>query len=95
MIFAMRNYRDLFKCSKKKGFLTKSIFAKNDNILNAYVHLANRLEYDIFEIAILKKNMHSEIFNSINHLSLFVTDESEISKKKRKMRFFNNSNLQR
>ena len=87
MIFAMRNYRDLFKCSKKKNLLTKSIFVKNDNILNAYAHLANRLEYDTLEIAILKKNMHTDFFNSINHLSLFITDESEVSKKNEKCDF--------
>ena len=87
MIFAMRNYRDLFKRSKKKDFLTKSIFAKNDNMLNAYAHFADRLSYNTFEIIILKKNMHTGFFNSINHLSLFVTDKSEISKNSEKCCF--------
>ena len=81
MIFAMRNYRDLFKCSKKKNLLTKSIFVKNDNILNAYAHLANHLEYDTSEIAILKKNMHTDLSSSISHLSLLVTDRSKVLKK--------------
>ncbi len=40
----MRNYRDLSKRSKKKNLLTKSILAKDDNILNAYAHLANCLK---------------------------------------------------
>jgi hypothetical protein len=53
----MRNYRDLFQCSKKKNLVRKSILAKDDNILNAYAHLANRLEYDTSEIAILKENI--------------------------------------
>ena len=87
MAFAMRNYRDLFKRSKKKNLLTKSIFAKNDNTLNAYAHFANRLKYDISEIAILKENMHTRFFNSINHLSLLVTDGPEITKKNERCGF--------
>ena len=87
MIFTMRNYRNLFKRSKKKNLLIKSIFAKDDNILNAYAHLANCLEYDTFEIAILRENMHIDLSSSINHLSLFVTDESEVSKKSKRCDF--------
>ena len=55
--------------------------------MNAYAHLANRLEYDTSEIAILKKNIHTDFFSSINHLSLLVTDESEVSKKSEKCDF--------
>jgi hypothetical protein len=87
MTFAMRNYRDLSKRSKKKNLLTKSILAKDDNILNAYAHLVDRLEYDTSEITILKKNMHTKLSSSISHLSLLVTDESEVSKKSERCDF--------
>ena len=87
MIFAMRNYRDLPKRSKKKNFLAKSIFAKNNNTLNAYAHLADRLGYDISAIIILKKNMHTDFSSSISHWSLLVTDRSGVSKKSKKCGF--------
>lgn len=83
----MRNCCDLLKRSKKKKFLTKLIFAKKDNILNTYVYFANRLKYNISEIAILKKNIRKNFIDSINHLPLLVTDKSEFSKKDKKCNF--------
>ena len=62
----MRSYCDRFKRSKKKKFMTKSIFANDNNTLNAYIYFANHLDYDTSAIVILKKNMHTEFFNSIN-----------------------------
>ena len=87
MVFAMRNYRDLFKRSKKNFFLAKSIFANDDNTLNAYAHLADRLRYDTPAIATLKENMHTGLFNSINHLPLLVTNGSGVTKKSEKCGF--------
>ena len=87
MAFAMRNYRDLPKRSKKKDLLAKSILAKVDNILNAYAHLADRLGYDTPEIATLKENMHTGLSSSISHLPLLVTDGPGVSKKSERCGF--------
>lgn len=58
----MRNYCDLLKRSKETFFLTKSVFTKDDNILNMSAYLANCLKYNISKIVILKKNMHTRLF---------------------------------